>query len=124
MENIVIGIEGLVGAGKTSICRQMLDIIPNTVLVNGGNIYRSIVYAMMQNGEKIEDIETSRTNDFSLKELYDVEEIPEDYYFVMGDNRGNSLDSRDYRVGLVKKDDIVGTTGFRLFPFNKLGTVK
>ena len=53
MANLTIGIEGLVGAGKTSICRQMLDIIPNTVLVNGGNIYRSIVYAMMQNGEKI-----------------------------------------------------------------------
>ena len=31
MSNIVIGIEGLVGAGKTSICRELIKKIPNTV---------------------------------------------------------------------------------------------
>lgn len=76
------------------------------------------------NNKKMEDKATIRTNDFSLKELYELEEIPQDSYFVMGDNRGNSLDSRDYRVGLIKKDDIVGITIFRLFPFNKIGVVK
>ena len=76
------------------------------------------------NGEKTNDIDTSRTSDFSLEELYAIEKIPDDYYFVMGDNRGNSLDSRDYRVGLIKKENIIGTTIFRLFPFNKIGTVK
>lgn len=34
MANIVIGIEGLVGAGKTSICRELIKKIPNTILVN------------------------------------------------------------------------------------------
>lgn len=34
MANIVIGIEGLVGAGKTSICRELVKKIPNTILVN------------------------------------------------------------------------------------------
>ena len=76
------------------------------------------------NNKKYEDIETSRTFDFSLEELYALERIPDNYYFVMGDNRGNSLDSRDYRVGLIKKEDIVGVTIFRLFPFNKIGTIK
>lgn len=46
--NIVIGIEGLVGAGKTSICREMIKKIPNAVLLNGGNLYRAIVYVMLQ----------------------------------------------------------------------------
>ena len=76
------------------------------------------------NNKKIDDVETIRTLDFSLEELYDINKIPKDYYFVMGDNRGNSLDSRDYRVGLIKKEDIVGVTIFRLYPFNKIGVVK
>ena len=73
------------------------------------------------NGKKIEDVATARTSDFSLSDLYDVEKIPDDYYFVMGDNRIYSRDSRDYTVGLIKKEDIVGTTTIRLFPFNKIG---
>ena len=48
MENIVIGIEGLVGSGKTSICRELLNRIPNSVVLHGGNLYRGIVYALMQ----------------------------------------------------------------------------
>lgn len=76
------------------------------------------------NGKKMEDASKRRTLDFSLEELYNIDKLPNDYYFVMGDNRGNSLDSRDYRVGLIKKKDIVGTTKFRLFPFNKIGSFK
>ena len=56
MSNLVIGIEGLVGAGKTSICREILKRNPSTVLVNGGNIYRAIVYAMMKNGKRLEQL--------------------------------------------------------------------
>ena len=47
-QNIVIGIEGLVGSGKTSICREMLKRDENAVLLNGGNLYRAIVYTLMQ----------------------------------------------------------------------------
>ncbi|MEE5992010.1 MAG: signal peptidase I [Oscillospiraceae bacterium] len=39
--------------------------------------------------------------------------IPKGYVFVMGDNRNHSTDSRNARVGLVKKDDILGTTFYR-----------
>ena len=45
---IVIGIEGLVGSGKTSICRELLKRDENSVLLNGGNYYRAIIYALMQ----------------------------------------------------------------------------
>lgn len=47
-KNIVIGIEGLVGSGKTSICRKMLENDKNAILLNGGNLYRAIVYVLMQ----------------------------------------------------------------------------
>ena len=48
--------------------------------------------------------------------------IPEDSYFVMGDNRGNSTDSRI--IGPVNKNKITGTIGISLFPFNKIGKIK
>ena len=32
MENKVIGIEGYVGAGKTSICRKLINLIPNSII--------------------------------------------------------------------------------------------
>lgn len=68
MNHIVIGIEGLVGAGKTSICRRLIELIPNTILLNGGNLYRAIVYAMMQNKEKI----SGNMKDIDIKEMMDL----------------------------------------------------
>ncbi len=63
------------------------------------------------------------TSDFNLEDLgYDV--IPEDMYFVLGDNRENSLDSRSNEVGLVKKEDIIGKTSFRVWPLNGFGFIK
>ncbi len=50
--------------------------------------------------------------------------IPEGEVFAMGDNREKSLDSRYQDVGLVKDKDIMGKVMIRLFPFNKIGTVK
>ena len=48
--------------------------------------------------------------------------VGEDEYFVMGDNRSNSKDSRT--IGTIDKDDIMGTTEIVLFPFNRTGKVK
>lgn len=73
------------------------------------------------NNKIIKDATDARTSDFTLKELYNIEKIPDDSYFVMGDNRGYSRDSRDYTVGLIKKENIVGTTTIRIYPLNKIG---
>ena len=56
MANLVIGIEGLVGAGKTSICRELIKRIPNSILVNGGNIYRSIIGMIIKKGLNLNEL--------------------------------------------------------------------
>lgn len=74
MSNLVIGIEGLVGAGKTSICRELIKEIPNTILLNGGNLYRTIVFAMMQNGSKLEELK-KQGKKLDIKEMMDLFKI-------------------------------------------------
>lgn len=76
------------------------------------------------NNKEVKDVSDQYTADFSLKELYGYEFIPEGYYFVMGDNRNGSSDSRDTRIGLIKKSDIKGKAKFRLWPLNHIGFVK
>ncbi len=50
--------------------------------------------------------------------------VPQDKVFAMGDNRERSLDSRYDDVGLVDEKDIMGKVMVRLFPFDKIGSVK
>ena len=50
--------------------------------------------------------------------------LGEDEYFVMGDNRNRSLDSRDSSIGMVDQRYILGKAVFRLFPFQKIGLIE
>jgi signal peptidase I len=74
------------------------------------------------NGELTKDAIDAKTNDFKTEYITDDGVIPKDKYFVLGDNRGNSADSRI--IGLIDKKDIMGKTSFILFPFKHFGTVK
>lgn len=47
-----------------------------------------------------------------------------DEYFVMGDNRNNSLDSRAWQVGNIKRDDIIGKAWVRIWPFQRIGVLR
>lgn len=50
--------------------------------------------------------------------------LGEDEYFVMGDNRNNSTDSRTEIVGNIHRSDIVGRAWLRIWPFSKFGILK
>ncbi len=50
-------------------------------------------------------------------------ELGEDEYFVLGDNRNYSFDSREEAVGNINRKDIIGKTTFRVFPFDSFGKI-
>lgn len=49
--------------------------------------------------------------------------LGEDEYFVMGDNRNNSADSRVEDVGPVHRDEFIGRAWVRIWPLNKIGVL-
>lgn len=70
------------------------------------------------NDEEIEEnFKHKETTDYLLEDT-----IPDGYYFVVGDNRGDSLDSRI--IGLIKEDEIIGKTSLVIFPFKRIGIKK
>lgn len=50
--------------------------------------------------------------------------LGDDEYFVMGDNRNNSSDSRDPAVGNIHRNDIIGRAFIRIWPLSKFGILK
>ncbi len=57
------------------------------------------------------------TNDFTLEEITGETEVPEGKVFVLGDNRQNSMDSR--QLGFIDMNEIVGKANIRYWPINE-----
>ncbi|MBR2833564.1 MAG: signal peptidase I [Bacilli bacterium] len=74
------------------------------------------------NGKYVKEsfIRNSETADFKLDDI-ELNRISKGCYFVMGDNRNNSTDSRI--IGEICEEDIKGSTNFIIFPFNKIGEI-
>ena len=68
-----------------------------------------------------ENFDKQDIEDFNLQEI-GASQIPEDFYFVVGDNRTNSKDSR--RVGFISRSQIIGKSHFTIYPFNRFGNKK
>jgi len=65
------------------------------------------------------------TNNFMFEDICTIDicpngVIPADMYLVLGDNREDSLDSRDPSLGLVSKNNIIGKSLIRIWPLNKI----
>ena len=72
MDNITIGIEGLVGAGKTSLCRELQKLIPNSIILHGGNLYRGIIVAIKKSGIDLRQIAEKQNKNLDIKKIMDM----------------------------------------------------
>ena len=117
MDNIVIGIEGTVGAGKTSICRELLNYIDNSIILHGGEIYRAIVYGMMQT--KIDN--TQNVDAFDIMKKLGIEIRLEDRETVIYMN-GKKIDEKDLQskqasIAVSKVSNVADNT--KLYEFGR-----
>lgn len=98
------------GKGKKLLIKRVIGVEGDEMTISDGIVYR--------NGEVLEESYT--LEDFTSGELSNYK-IPQDEVFVMGDNRGISLDSRAEEVGTVSEEDIMGKAFVRLYPFSEIG---
>ena len=120
--NKVIGIEGLVGAGKTSICRELLKTIPNSVLLNGGNLYRAIIHIMLINGKTITDLSGMKNIDIKLvMDTLGIEikfENQETVFYIKGNKiEEEDMQSQNSSLGVSSLGGIADNS--KLFDFAK-----
>lgn len=95
------------------LIKRVIGLPGETVEIKDNKIYI--------NNNLIEDYSDSvDTADFKLSNI-GLTKIPDDCYFVLGDNRYNSMDSR--MIGVIKKSDTLGKIVYRIFPFSKFGSI-
>lgn len=85
------------------------------VYVNNSEIPLIDDFCSVQEQTWLNENRTSLTNPFT---------VPEDSYFVLGDNRTNSRDSRFWTNPFVKRDKILGEAFFRYWPLNKISLIR
>ncbi len=111
------GVADVDGVRRDRYIKRIIGLPGETIRIEDGKV--------LINGEALAG-DTFCNEDYiddpgMLIEPYTLEE---DEYFVMGDNRNNSRDSRDPLLGPLKKDELIGKVWIRIWPFDQFGSVR
>ena len=97
------------------LLKRVIALPGDEVAIDGeGNVY--------VNGALLEEpyVTSKDLGDCDLEFPY---KVPGTGYFVLGDQRSNSVDSRNSAIGAISRDDIIGRVFLRVWPFSKLGLI-
>lgn len=100
---------------NTYYIKRIIGLPGETVQVKDGYVY-------------IDDEKLDEDYGLEVMESPGIAEEPitlgEDEYFVLGDNRNHSSDSRDPSVGVLHRDELIGRAWIRIWPFDSIGVVQ
>ena len=103
---------------NTYYIKRIIGLPGETVqIMDDGSIYI--------NGEKLEEnygMEVIKPE--TIGRAAEPIELGDDEYFVMGDNRNNSSDSRTDMVGNIKRENIIGKAWLRIWPVSDFGVLQ
>ena len=94
--------------------KRIIGLPGETVTIKDGEVYINDDPTPLDDSFLNETMETPEELTFT---------VPEDSYFMMGDNRNNSWDSRYWDDHFVERDQILAKAGFRYWPLNKIGFI-
>lgn len=100
-------------AGENLI-KRVVGLPGEMILIKYGSVYI--------NGQKYEDDDYGPTEFPGIAQ--EAFSLADDEYFVLGDNRDKSVDSRYAEIGNVKKKDVIGKAWLLYYPFNRFRIVK
>ena len=110
--NHIVAFESLSNEQDTIYVKRVVAVPGDTVVIKGGRLF--------VNGEKYDDV--ADTESITYTGLAETQlTLGEDEYFVLGDNRNNSEDSRYINYGNVQKSEIKGKITYRISPKEKRG---
>lgn len=100
---------------NTYYIKRIIGLPGETVQITDGVIYI--------NGEVLDEHYGKEVIENSVLAAEPIT-LADDEYFVLGDNRNASSDSREPSVGNIKRENIIGRAWVRIWPFNKFGVLK
>lgn len=104
------------------LVKRIIGLSGDKISINDGEVYlngKMLIESYLPSDTK------TYLPQFGAKTMKEGEEItvPENYFFVLGDNRAQSKDSRYKDVGFIQRDKIKGIVFFRFWPLNQFGVI-
>ncbi|MGN1267157.1 MAG: signal peptidase I [Dorea sp.] len=100
---------------NTYYIKRIIGLPGETIQVKDGYVYL--------NGELLESDIYGAEVMYSAGIAEEPIVLGEDEYFVLGDNRNHSSDSRDPSVGVLTREDLIGKAWVRIYPFDQMEVI-